>query len=229
MNNEINKKRLPLLDIYRGVAIIFMIIFHSIFDLTILNLISNKALSENYWFYFPRLIVIMFLICVGAGINITHKKKFKSKKFFMRLALIAFWAATVSIATFFIFHNQWIKFGMLHVIAISSLLAIPFINKPIISLLSAIIILILFFIIIPNQLTFPPSEWAPHSLDYIPIYPWFSAVLIGIFLEHIGFFRIRIAPNSLKFVQLLGQHSLIIYIIHQPLIYGTLYILSIIK
>ncbi|MBF0360578.1 MAG: DUF1624 domain-containing protein [Oligoflexia bacterium] len=229
------KKRFPLLDLIRGIAVIFMIIFHSTFDLKMLKFISHSSLSESYWFYFPRLIVCMFLFCVGASLSITHKNKFKLAAFSKRLLLIGFWAIIISIATYILFPKYWIKFGMLHIVATSSLLSIPFIKRPFISLFVSIIILLLFFIIIPNKITFPPEEWAPNSFDYIPIYPWFSAVLLGIFWEHLGFFKIKISVHSrkLKFIQFLGRHSLLIYILHQPFLYGTLYaalyILTLIK
>jgi len=64
-------------------------------------------------------------------------------------------------------------------------------------------------------------------MDFIPIYPWFWAVLLGILSgpylsknRQLGSFK---APIFLKF---LGTHSLKIYLIHQPIIYGTLWVIS---
>ncbi|HWR64195.1 MAG TPA: heparan-alpha-glucosaminide N-acetyltransferase domain-containing protein, partial [Candidatus Thermoplasmatota archaeon] len=83
-------------------------------------------------------------------------------------------------------------------------------------------------------LGFVPSGF--YTLDYFPLLPWFGVVLIGIFLGN-SFYQ-----NSTRKVSLsdhsqfilsrglcfLGRHSLIIYLLHQLLIVGVLYVLHLV-
>lgn len=79
---------------------------------------------------------------------------------------------------------------------------------------------------------FIPLGWYPRdffSADYYPVFPWFSAYLLGITLgywfdrrglwSHIA--RITWGQNS--FFCILGKHSLVFYMLHVPVIYGILY------
>jgi uncharacterized membrane protein len=63
------------------------------------------------------------------------------------------------------------------------------------------------------------------SMDFIPIYPWFWAILLGIltgpYLSRIRHFD-HLRPN--RFLNFLGQHSLKIYLIHQPVIFGPIWL-----
>jgi uncharacterized membrane protein len=63
------------------------------------------------------------------------------------------------------------------------------------------------------------------SVDYTPLIPWFGAVLIGMgvgeFLYSGGIRRFEIPQLPDRIIQplsSLGRYSLIIYLIHQPLI-----------
>ena len=61
-------------------------------------------------------------------------------------------------------------------------------------------------------------------MDDISFYPWFGCALIGVWLARTSFIKMQI-PQS-RFICLLnlaGRHSLLIYLIHQPLLYGALW------
>jgi uncharacterized membrane protein len=69
----------------------------------------------------------------------------------------------------------------------------------------------------------------PHSPnDYVAIFPWIGVVLFGIAIGHVlksGFDPVAKwnIPNKLT---LLGRHSLVVYILHQPIffaLFGTIY------
>jgi uncharacterized membrane protein len=79
--------------------------------------------------------------------------------------------------------------------------------------------------------------WAglkPHyfySVDYAPIFPWFGVILFGMFLGNVlypnGKRRLKISdlsdPSIVKFFSFLGRNSLLIYLIHQPILMFFLY------
>jgi uncharacterized membrane protein len=61
-----------------------------------------------------------------------------------------------------------------------------------------------------------------YTVDLVSFFPWIGVVLIGVFVMHREIFHIRFNVNviSNKLVYL-GQHSLIIYLIHQPILYAA--------
>lgn len=73
---------------------------------------------------------------------------------------------------------------------------------------------------------FPPRRFS--SLDYVPFFPWVFAFWMGYFiyqeikrrdwLKYLSFI-------SFKPLEWLGRHSLIIYMLHQPLVYGLLHLI----
>ena len=78
-----------------------------------------------------------------------------------------------------------------------------------------------------NHLTallgFPPADF--FSTDYFPLLPWFFLFLTGWFL-----FRLRPEGDvrelpPLPLVTAMGRHSLLLYMLHQPVIYGLLAVL----
>jgi uncharacterized membrane protein len=68
------------------------------------------------------------------------------------------------------------------------------------------------------------SPLDPRSNDYVPVFPWFGAVLIGIaaarFAAASGLFErlARVKAPRLALLQFAGRHSLAFYLIHQPVL-----------
>ena len=70
------------------------------------------------------------------------------------------------------------------------------------------------------------------SFDYFPLFPWFGIFLVGAALgKSLYAARRSLIPGRLPvtFVNLAGRHSLLIYIVHQPVILAVLYILGFIR
>jgi uncharacterized membrane protein len=67
------------------------------------------------------------------------------------------------------------------------------------------------------------------SFDYFPLIPWFGVFLIGSALGKSVYASKRsLLPWRLPgtFVNTAGRHSLLIYLVHQPVIMGVLYLLG---
>jgi uncharacterized membrane protein len=138
----------------------------------------------------------------------------------------------VSIATYVEFPHSWVYFGILHFILLASLLTLPFLFFPKVTLVVAIVILIGsvtnllhthgIFALLQPILNLPPL----YSEDLVPLTPWFAVVLLGTLIIHYeihekvfrhNFFNSDFSPN--KILKFMGQHSLIIYLIHQPILF----------
>jgi uncharacterized membrane protein len=215
-----NSDRSLFLDALRGFTVILMIIFHFSFDLDYFGFINIDIIHAPFWYFFPRLIVFLFLFAVGAALYITHKNGIKWKPFGKRLLLLIFWAAVISLVTYNFFQGNWIYFGTLHAITVVSLLSLPFLKRPNEAL---IVGLCLFIPSIVWDKTIPWIQLPHPSWDYISPFPWMGASLIGIFAAHKGIQRLDIPKNPLtRSLNFLGQHSLFIYLIHQPILFGLL-------
>jgi uncharacterized membrane protein len=66
----------------------------------------------------------------------------------------------------------------------------------------------------------PPTE------DHVPLLPWFGVVLVGVALGA-ALPRARVALDRMgrlspRWLGWLGRHSLLIYLVHQPVLIGAL-------
>lgn len=219
MNQE-TKIRYHLLDQIRGLAVVLMIIFHLAYDLSFFGYYDMNYPANPYWYALPRIIVFLFLICVGMGLYEAHYPLIKIKKFNKRLLLIVMWAIVISISTYFMFPERWIYFGTLHCIAFASLASLPFLRFPKTSLIIGSALVISDFIF---GLRLPWIELNHKAMDYIPFFPWWGFALIGIFVAKRGWHKLKM-PSAPP-IEWLGKHALAIYVLHQPILFGLIYLI----
>lgn len=213
------KTRYPLVDVVRGVAIVLMIIFHGAYDLNLFGFVEIDFFKDQFWYVLPRIIVFLFLLAVGFGLTIAHRDEIKWSPFWKRFGKVAICAVGISIGTYFMFPKSWVYFGTLHCIALTSLLALPFLKHPKISLAIGLLLTL------PHLYFGKSIPWIlmeHKSMDYIPPFPWLGVVLFGVFATHQGWHKIQFSVKPLEF---LGRHSLLIYMIHQPILYGLVFVL----
>lgn len=226
-----SRGRLSSLDGLRGLAVIMMIIFHLSYDLCLFQIIGPiDFLNNPFWYWFPRLIVFLFLFCSGASLALVHGQVLRPQSFWPRLKKVTLLALAISVVTYFLFPQHWIYFGILHCIAASSFLALPFLSRPKVALFVALAILgsnLVFRALWGRYTLIPLSGWLKvESMDYEPLYPWFGVLLLGVWAGHERWLS-RLSWGDSKVAQaicFLGGKSLIIYIVHQPLIYGFLWL-----
>lgn len=213
------------LDSLRGLAVVWMIIFHAAYDMRMFSYVTWDF-STGFWYAFPRVIAFTFLFCVGASMNYGHTPKPNWKALGQRSLKLGIAAACVSLGTYIMFPAQWIFFGTLHCIFAGSILGVLVVNhRKLAAILLGLIVVAQYGL--GFDIKWVSSVVQKPSLDFIPIYPWFWAILLGILSgPHLS--RIRhlqeMKPN--RFLSFLGRHSLKIYLIHQPLIFGTLWLVS---
>lgn len=218
-----SKVRYPFVDYLRGVAIVLMIIFHGAYDLTLFGFLDIDFSEDLTWYVFPRVIVFLFLFSMGSGLTLAHKEGIKWKPFWRRFTKIAVCAVGITIGTYFAFPSAWVYFGTLHCIALTSLMALFFINRPRLSLTVAVLL------ITPHLIYGKSIPWilmAHKSMDYIPPFPWLGVVLLGVFATHQGWHKFNPKRNFLlNSLESLGLKSLLIYMLHQPILYALSWLL----
>jgi uncharacterized membrane protein len=210
--------RYPLVDQIRGMAVALMVFFHFFYDMNLFRFVEIDFYNDLFWFGLPRLIVFLFLIAVGLSLCIAHTPKVNWKKFGKRWAILASLAFSISLITYLLFPERWVYFGTLHCIAVCSLIGIFFLRHPKTSLALAATLLIPH---ISGIYSYPWIKLNHQAMDYIPALPWVGVLLIAIFLYHKNF-HLWIPPKNklTDFLTLLGKHALVIYMAHQPLLFG---------
>ncbi len=213
--------RVPYLDILRAVAVIWMIIFHVTYDMRMFGL-NQINFTDGFWFAFPRIIAGTFLFCVGIALNYTHQERVKTPALLKRLKKLGLAALAVSIGTYIAFPQQWVYFGTLHCILAGSLLGAFFVHRRKEAFVLMLMILILQYAI-GFDIKWVSSVLKRPSMDFIPIYPWFWVILLGLLVgPYLSRMPFLMSLRTPRFFDFLGRHSLAIYLVHQPLIFGIL-------
>lgn len=230
-------RRLPWIDAARGIAIVAMAIYHFAWDLEFFGFIAADVDRELGWRLFARAIAGSFLFLVGVGLALAARKGINWRRYLRRLAMITAAALAITVATWFTFPDSFIFFGILHNIALSSVLALPLLRLPVLAVTAAAV----FCLAAPHFLVSPvfdhPALWwlglmtfAPRSNDFVPIFPWFGVVLAGITVTRIVLARppklppVRLPAPLIRPLAWAGRHSLPIYLVHQPVLIGLVYL-----
>lgn len=230
--------RIELIDFGRGVALLAMFVYHFAYDLSHFRLIDVDVVNDPGWRAFARLIAGSFLAIVGFSLVLAARRGFNREAYLRRLVLVACAAALVSIVTWFALPDIFIFFGILHHIALASLLALPFLflPTPIIAVVAVIVFALPFalgsHLFDEDWLAFLGFGPWPRTADFVPVFPWFGFVLAGMVLARInlpkaqesGWARWRARSGPARLVVFGGRNSLFVYLVHQPLFIGTLFL-----
>jgi uncharacterized membrane protein len=220
--------RFAMLDVARGVALVAMVVFHCAFDLDSLGLASLGVDSSFYWRWFARLIAGSFLALAGVSLVIAHGGRIRFDAYFRRLAILVGAAALVTLGTWYAMPREFIFFGILHMIAVASIVGIAFLRVPWpLTLIAAIGALLAPAYLSALALDAPALRWLglgmtlPTTLDYEPVFPWLFPFLLGMAAAQLVLPRFAASaasawrpvarlPRALSFA---GRHSLAIYLI----------------
>ncbi len=230
--------RLQLLDLARGIAILAMVVFHVAWDLYYFGFSPTDVTTDLPWVVFQKSILTSFLLLVGAGLTLAHGDGVRWRAFWRRWALLVLAAVLVTAGTYWMFPDYFVFFGVLHAIALFSLLTLPILRLPALAVLGIGIALILVsFSYSDPVFTERWLAWigfwpvSPPTSDVVPIFPWFGVVLVGAggtgLLRTTSFWPrlagFRSDEPLARGIAFLGRWSLPFYVLHQPVIIGVLW------
>lgn len=218
-----------------------MVVYHFLFDLEFIFQLP-LGVDRIPLLLLARGVASIFILIVGVSSAIKSERiksssiKIVATSFVKKAVSIFFCALIITGVTYVIFPKLTVVFGILHFIAVSLLLVIPFLyirsNRILVVIASICLTLGLFFTNIKINhnwlMVVGITSNSYTSFDYFPVLPWFGFVLIGLVLGRKYWPNAKGSPRTIFEKQMvrLGQHSLLIYLWHQPVIWAVLLIVK---
>jgi uncharacterized membrane protein len=235
-------ERFPEIDFARGIAVVMMVVFHIAFDLYFLGIAPIPADSLP-WRVFAMSAAGLFLFLVGLSLSISAshaRRKLSRNEFILKylkrgVGIFAIGIA-ITLVTWIILPGSFIVFGILHLIGLAVAVSPLYSGYSWQNLVAGSVIILLG----PVVAAIRGSGWllwlgihpqAFSSIDYTPVFPWLGVVLIGASVGSLaypgGIRKWHIAVPEIPGTAFcsLGRHSLAIYLVHQPIILGILFLI----
>jgi len=226
--------RLKGIDALRGAAILAMIAYHFCFDLRYYGVLNADFEHSPFWLTARSLILSSFLLLAGISLVLAVRTNPSPAKFWWHIGVIAVCAAAVSAGSYALFPKTFIWFGVLHAIAVSLVLARPLVARPALALALGVAVLVAGLAFTHAVFDHRALAWIgfmtakPATVDYVPLFPWTGVLLLGVALGHIlcrnNWSAAAGAQRWPGWVAFLGRHSLVVYMLHQPLLIGVLWL-----
>ena len=224
-------RRFPILDAWRSLAVVLMLVYHFLYDLYIFGVMAPERLFGPPLHLMQQFICWSFILLAGMSARFSRSNLRRGI-----VVLLAGGAVVLGAAL----GGQTIRFGILQLLGVSMVLYHfmgQFLQRlpPWPLLLGS------------GGLYLAAGWWTAHtpvsvpwlyplgflspgffSADYFPLLPWFFLFLMGTVL---GGFCLERRESRLLSAPLPGaltwpgRHSLLIYVLHQPVLYGISYLI----
>jgi len=236
-------QRYDALDSLRGVAIVWMAVFHFCYDLNHVGWIHQQFLTDPVWTGQRTAIVSLFLACAGVGQAVAGQAGQGWPRFWRRWAQVAGCAVLVSVGSWWMFPQSYIHFGVLHGIAVMLIVVRATGGWGGHLWWLGAVALALPWLATQAHGTFSGGQWLngkawnwlglvaykPRTEDYVPVLPWLGVMWWGMAC---GRWVLAHRPQWLQTgphhrgLSWLGRHSLGFYMVHQPVLMGLLSLLA---
>ena len=243
------RRRIYLMDELRGFAVFCMVFYHGFYTLAYLYNIEAGMVLLRFFMPAEPYFAGMFMLISGISSDLSHSNLKRGLK------LLAI-ALAVSLITFLFVPDELITFGILHFLSVCMILyglLKPVSDRFRFSWIAVAVCALLFVCtmgVSRGYLGFSPqlgfmipaalyrTNWlAPlgifnenfRSSDYFPLFPWVFVFAAGTFLGKLAAadkFPAFAYPSRVPFFSWLGRHALILYIAHQPVIYGVCWLVA---
>ena len=233
--------RYGIIDAARAVAVINMVAFHFVYDCFYFAGDSGSFISDPAAIVWERFICISFIVISGVSLNFTHRG-------YKRGLFVLICGGVVTAATYIFVPDLVIWFGVLSFFGCAMILTYALrglLNK--VNMWVGMAVSLILFVLcygIPQGyigiFSYPlihlpegiyELKWLaflgfPHkgffSADYFPILPWIFMFIFGYNLwravKRYGLDKHLV--HNVPVLSFIGRHSLLIYMVHQPVLYG---------
>ncbi len=237
-------RRFDSIDTLRGVAILWMTVYHFCFDLNHFGWLKQNFYVDPFWTWQRTAIVSLFLFCAGLGQAVALAQGQRWGRFWKRWAQVAGCAMLVTAGSYWMYPRSFIYFGVLHGIALMLVVvrltggwgrwlwlagALAILAKPFAEMAHGQWTGLDF-------LNGPAWNWLglvsrkPITEDYVPLIPWLGIMWWGVaagqwLLARRRHWVQKRMPTRTAPLAWLGRWSLSWYMVHQPVLMGTLLLL----
>lgn len=238
-------RRMAGVDVLRGVAMLWMTVYHFCFDLNNVGLIRQDFYTDPVWTWQRTFILSLFLFCAGAGQALAAQQGQRWPQFWRRWGQIAMCALLVTAGSALMFPKSYIYFGVLHGMAVMLLIARLTVHwGHWLWWLGSVVIAMKYIAAdaidagwIATFFNVRPLNWLglintkPITEDYVPLVPWLGVMWWGVAATQ-WWLRWRAeAPAwvplpALRSLAWLGNWSLSYYMLHQPVLLGLIWLLA---
>ncbi len=211
-----------------------MFAYHFCFDLRFYRVIAADFENGPFWLGFRAVIVASFLALVGISLVLADRSGTNAARFAKRIGVIAACALAASAASWLVFPHTYIHFGILHCIAVASILAWPLARRPRIALAIGIAAMVAGATLSWPAFDHRALSWIgftttkPATEDYVPLLPWagvvFAGIALGQWMATTAFRTLAPLAAAPGWLRWLGRHSLAVYMVHQPLLLAFLWL-----
>ena len=214
--------RIDELDSLRATALVMMLVLNFVTDLNHFGIMNTE--TGDQWWWMARIAASLFVGISGVSYFLAHRLEYDFTKTSGRTKRLIFWAFVITIITYIFEPSAYVRFGVLHLLALASIVAFPVARKPEFALGIGLILLIIPLSSNSNLVWLGLRETGFLAVDYFPLNPWLGIFFIGLALAS------RIYPEGKPLTEIqwpekwlwFGRNTLTIYVIHQPILIGLL-------
>ncbi len=241
------RERFWEIDALRGIAVVAMVLYHFSYDLAYFGLFDVGFFRSGLGLNTGRLIGGSFILLAGLSLTLSYGRATASPpsggtlfwKYLSRGLRIFSYGLVITLLTWIFLPNEMIVFGILHLIGASIILAYPFLTLKLANVALGVACIAIGSILRGLEVDSPWLVWLGTDptffmLDYWPIFPWFGVMLFGIAAGNAlyGDRRKQAAPSTsrpsaIRPLAFLGRHSLVVYLVHQPILLAALILLGV--
>lgn len=238
--------RIGLLDTLRGAALIAMATYHFTWDMEFVGYLTPGTAETGWLKLYARAIASTFLFIVGISLVLANTPETRWNSFWKRFGMIAAASVVISAATFYFMPGEWIFFGILHCIAVLSVVGVLVLRLPLAAIIAITAAAVVAWVadtwvaqgILRWPFFDPPylawigfAEMPQRSNDYVPLFPWMVPFLLGLTSASVALktrlpAKLASLGTGSSLLAKVGRHSLAFYLIHQPVLIAIAFGLS---
>jgi len=209
------------IDMLRAIAIVLMVLFHLVYDLK-----EFAGININYqdpvWFLIGKTSALLFIFISGLASGFSKSPVRRGFK-------VLLYGMGITIVTYLAMRDMYVRFGILHFLGVTMIFSplLYSLSSQILWALAGASALLGFGL---KRIVLETSLFLPFglmykdfsSIDYYPLFPYISVTFLGI-LAYRHLYARRSKPLcifqlNLKPILWLSRNSLVIYLVHQPII-----------
>ncbi|HEV8289852.1 MAG TPA: heparan-alpha-glucosaminide N-acetyltransferase [Candidatus Norongarragalinales archaeon] len=213
-------------DAARGLAVVMMIASNFVTDLQYFGHFDGGA----FWQYFALATGALFVFIAGFSLELARRHGKTTREFAKRGIVLLLLGFLITLVTWWFIPKDFVRWGVLHLLGASILLAQP-LAKMGRELLLVLGLLLIAGGVLAGEMAASSDGFAFlgfksagfSSVDYFPLLPWFGVFLLGIFAAKS--FELKESSPRAGWMGWLGRNSLAVYMVHQPVLLLVVFLL----